>query len=283
MLQSIKKRVMSGITVVAAGILLATPVLGADPVRINGSGSGLHMLKPLIEAYSKANPEAQFEMDKPLGSSGSIKALMAGVVDIAVSSRALKPEESQAGATLEKYGQTPLALVAHKGVTKKDLTTQELVDIFAGKTQNWPDAQPIRLVLRPVEDADTKLLRKLSPEMDAAITSAQERPGMTIAVTDPEAVEAIAKTPGSLGASGLTGVIVERLPLAVINLNGVAPTPETLAKGSFPFAKALDFVTINTALPEAAKKFLAFVYSPEGRKVAEAAGVLITAGEKSPF
>lgn len=101
---------------------------------------------------------------------------------------------------------------------------------------------------------------------------------MTIAVTDPEAIEAIAKTPGALGASGLTGVIVEKLPLNVMSLNGVEPTPETLATGSFPFAKTLDIVTMPT-LPEAAKQFLTFVYSPEGRKVAEAAGVQITAGE----
>jgi phosphate transport system substrate-binding protein len=282
MAHHVTKRLLHGIMLLATGLLLAGPALAADPVRINGSGSGLHMMKPLIEAYSVAHPEAQFEMDKPLGSSGAIKALMAGVLDIAITSRPLKPEEVKAGATLETYGQTPLALVTHKGVTKKDLTSQELEDIYAGRTQTWPDGKPIRLILRPVEDADTKLIRKLSPDMDAAMTSAQGRPGMTIAVTDPEAVAAIAKTPGGMGASGLTGVIFEKLPVNVMNLNGVEPTPQTLAKGSFPLAKALDIVTMG-ALPEAAKQFLAFIYSPEGRKVAAAAGVRMTAGEKSPW
>lgn len=282
MAHQVTKRLLHGIMLLATGLLLAAPAQGADPVRINGSGSGLHMMRPLIAAYSAAHPEAQFEMDKPLGSSGSIKALMAGVLDIAVSSRPLKPEEVKAGAVLEKYGQTPLALVTHKGVAKKDLTSQELVDIYAGQTQTWADGTPIRLILRPVEDADTKLIRKLSSDMDAAMSSAQGRPGMTIAVTDPEAVEAIAKTPGALGASGLTGVIVEKLPLNVMSLNGVEPTPENLGNGSFPFAKALDIVTMG-ALPDAAKQFLAFIYSPEGRKVAAAVGVRMTAGEKPPW
>ncbi|MDD5758301.1 MAG: substrate-binding domain-containing protein [Desulfobulbaceae bacterium] len=279
----IKKQFFRGLTMIAAGLMLVAPAHAADPVRINGSGSGLHMMKPLIEAYSKAHPEAQFEMEKPLGSSGSIKALKAGVIDIAVSSRALKEDEVKAGLTMEKYGQTPLALVCNQSVSKKAVTTQELVDIFSGKTTNWPDGKLIRLILRPVEDADTKLLRHLSPEMDSAMTSAQARPGMIVAVTDPEAIDAIAKTPGALGASGLTGVIVEHLPLNVLSLNGVEPTPETLAKGSFPFAKALDIVTNKTTLSDDAKKFLAFIYSLEGRKVSAAVGVAITAGEKSPW
>ena len=178
-MRQLVRRSIPGLWALVLALLLAGSALAADPVRINGSGSGLQMLKPLIEAYTKAHPEAQFEMDKPLGSSGSIKALMGGVLDIAVSSRALKPEETTAGATIQKYGQTPLAIVTHKDVAQKDLTSKELADIYAGKTMNWPDGKPIRLVLRPVEDADTKLLRKLSIEMDAAVTSAQARPGST--------------------------------------------------------------------------------------------------------
>lgn len=254
----------------------------ADVVRINGSGSGLHMMKPLIMAYAKAHPEVSIEMDKPLGSSGAIKALLGGAVDVVVSSRPLKPEEIAAGATLQRYGQTPLAIVAHQDVDKQAVTTQELVDLYAGKLANWPDGKPVRLILRPVEDADTKVIRKLSPEMDAAMTRAQARSGMTVAVTDPEAVEAIAKTTGALGASGLTGVIVEQLPLKVLSVNGVEPTPETLAAGAYPFVKALDIVTLGT-LPQPAKEFLAFVYSREGRGIAQAVGVRITVGEQSPW
>ena len=275
-------RFINGTCFLLLSLLLPQTGLAADLIRINGSGSGLHMMKPLITAYAKAHPDVEFEMEKPLGSSGSIKALLGGAIDIALSSRLLKPEETTAGATLQKYGETPLAIVTNKDVSKKDVTSQELVDLYAGKIANWPDGKPVRLVLRPVDDADTKVIRKLSPEMDAAMNNAQQRQGMTVAVTDPEAVEAIAKTPGALGASGLTGVIVEQLPLKVMSLNGVEPTPETLSKGTYPFVKPLDIVTLGN-LPEQAKKFLSFVYSQEGRGIAQAAGVMITAGEQSPW
>ena len=277
-----RKTLVCGIYFLVFSLLLACPSFAVDVVRVNGSGSGLHMMKPLIKAYALANPEAAIEMEKPLGSSGAIKALLAGAMDIAVSSRLLKPAEVSAGATLQPYGQTPLAIVANQDVGKKDVSSQELVDLYAGKIRNWPAGGQVRLVLRPVEDADTKIIRKFSPEMDAAMTSAQARPGMTVAVTDPEALEAIAKTSGALGASGLTGVMVEALPVNVMSVNGVGPTPEALATGAYPLAKTLDFVTMDT-LPAPARKFLAFIYSPEGRTIAQSVGVQVTAGEQSPW
>lgn len=281
MLHLMNKGFMCWVSLVA-GLLMVAPAIAAETIRINGTGSGLHMMKPLIATYTKAHSDVRIETDKALGSSGSIKALLAGALDIAISSRKLKPEETQHGAILTPYGQTPLALVTHKDVTQKNISTQELVNIFTGKTLNWPDGNPIRLILRPHEDSDTKILRQLSPEMDAALTIAQERPGMTIAVTDPEAIAAIAKTPGALGASGLTGVMVEQLPINVMSLNGVEPTPETIKKGEFPLIKSLDIITLNT-VPQAAKHFLAFLFSPEGKAIAKTAGVQITAGEASPW
>jgi len=277
----LSNRIANGICLLFLSLFIAQPGQAADLIRINGSGSGLDMMKPLIAAYTKTHPEVDFGLDKPLGSSGAIKALKAGMLDLAMTSRPLKPEETAAGIILLKYGQTPLAIVTNKDVGKKDINSQELVNFYAGKTANWPDGKPVRLILRPKEDADTKVIRKFSPEMDVAMTSAQAKPGMIVAITDPEAAESIAKTSGALGAAGLTGVIVGQLPLKVMSVNGVEPTPETLANGTYPFAKQLDIVTMGSTLPEPAKKFLTFVYSLEGRGIAHSAGVQITAGEES--
>jgi phosphate transport system substrate-binding protein len=113
--------------------------------------------------------------------------------------------------------------------------------------------------------------------MNNALTASQSRHGMIIAVTDPEAYAAIAKTPGGLGASGLTSIIVEKLPLNILTLNGVKPTPEMLASETYPLAKDINFIT-TPRTPPAALKFIEFVYSTQGRAIAEKAGVLVTAG-----
>jgi ABC-type phosphate transport system substrate-binding protein len=51
------------------------------------------LLKPLIQACSSKNAGVNFEVGKPLGSSGGIKAALAGKVDIAIGSNRLGFEE----------------------------------------------------------------------------------------------------------------------------------------------------------------------------------------------
>jgi phosphate transport system substrate-binding protein len=253
--------------------------LAGDAIRINGSGSGLEMMKPLIEGYGKASRGVSFIMEKPLGSSGAIKALLAGAIDIVVTSKPLKTEEIAQGGRLRYFGKTPLAIVTGKNVPLKTISSKELEDIYAGKTKKWPNGETIRIILRPNEDIDTYILKGLSPGMAEAVTKAQRRQGMIIAVTDPESNDMVLKTVSGIGASGLTGVIVGKLPLNVLALDGVKPSRKTLADGTYPLAKNINFVTAGK-LPLAAAKFFDFIYSQQGRAIAEKAGVLITADGK---
>lgn len=263
--------------VVAGGIACTGRCHAEDTIRINGSGNALDMMKPLIEAYRKTNRDVHIEMAKPLGSSGAVKALLAGALDLAVAGRDLKADETAQGAQQRKYGKTPLAIVTCKSTRAAGITTKELEDIYAGTTGAWQNGEKLRLVLRPREDADTQILRTLSPGMNTAINAALARPGMIIAITDPESYATIAKTPGSLGAAGLNSIISEKLPLAILSLNGVKPSLKTLASGAYPLAKEISFVT-SSKTPPAAQKFISFIFSPQGRAIAEKAGVLVTAG-----
>jgi phosphate transport system substrate-binding protein len=237
------------------------------------------MMKPLMEAYGKASRGVSFKMEKPLGSSGAIKALLAGAIDIAITSKPLKPEEIAQGGKLRYFGKTPLAIVTGKNVPQKTISTKELEDIYSGKTRKWPNGETIRVILRPNEDIDTTILKGLSPGMAEAVTKAQHRQGMIIAVTDPESNEAVSRTIGGIGASGLTGVLVGKVPLNVIALNGFMPSQKTLTDGNYPLAKDINFVTTGK-LPHAAAKFLDFIYSKKGRAIAGKTGVLITADDQ---
>ncbi len=254
-------------------------VLAKDVVRINGSGAPLEIIKPLAEAYGKNNRSVTFEIEKPLGSSGAIKALLAGVIDIAIVSRPLKPEEIEQGGKLKAYGITPLAIVTGENVSVKNISTSELENIYSGKTAKWPDGEIIRIILRPDADVDTKILKGLSPGMADAVTLAQHRRGVMVAVTDPESNDAVSKTIGSIGAAGLCGILTGKSRLNVITLNGVKPTPENLKNKTYPFAKDVSFVTTDR-INDAAAKFLEFIYSNKGCSIAKKYGVLITVNKK---
>ncbi len=269
-----------------AWALLAAPRQGAaaerdpgegvappTPTRINGSGSALDMMKPLLRAYSAAHPQDRVQMNPPLGSSGAMSALLAGALDIAVLGRPVLPEEVERGARARGYGRTPLVIVTHRGVEKKDITTAELEEIYSGKKTTWPNGQRIRVILRPEKDTDTKILRGLSPAMARAEAVARKQPWAIIAVTDPDSDERVASTPWSIGAASLTATIVTELPLNVMSLDGVQGTAEALAQGTYPLAKDIVFVTTARSSP-AASAIVNFAFSPQGRAIAEKAGVL---------
>ncbi len=261
-------------------IVLALPgiCLATDTININGSGSALDMMKPMIAAYQKSNKNVHINMDKPLGSSGAVKALLAGALDIVLSSKPLKPEEIAKGAQLQVYGKTPLVIITEKHVRKANITTAELEDIYFGKTYTWAGGETIRLVMRPSEDVDSKIIGTLSPGMTTAIRAAQTRPGMLVAVTDPEAYTAISKTPGAIGATGLTSIITEKLAVASLALNGVIASTQALAKGSYPLSKEISIVTTPKTSP-ATQKLINFMLSSQGRSIADKAGLLVTIGQ----
>jgi phosphate transport system substrate-binding protein len=246
----------------------------AEAIRVNGSGSALALMKPLVAAYQKANPGVAVDMAKPLGSSGAMKALLAGALDFAVTSKPLAPEDAAQGAQLRPYGRTPLAIITGPRVDRTDITTADLTAIYAGELKAWPGGEPVRLVLRPEGDVDTRILRELAPGMQAAMALAQKREGMIVAVTDPEANEAVARTPGGIGASGLCGLLVDPVKVEVLSLDGVRPTTKALASGAYPLAKEIGLVTTGRASP-AALRLLDFICSPKGKAIAAKAGVLV--------
>lgn len=183
---------------------------------------------------------------------------------------------SARGAQFHAYGRTPLLIVTGTPVGRTDLTSADLAGIYAGRLKIWPNGETIRLVLRPEGDIDTRILQGLSPAMRSAMAEAQKRPGMLIAVTDPESNEIVAKTPGSVGASGMTGMIGEHAPLHTLSLDGVQPTLKALATGAYPLAKGINFVTTPRTSAEG-RRFLDFIYSARGRALAEKVGVLVLA------
>jgi phosphate transport system substrate-binding protein len=258
-------------------LMLPGLCLAAETITVNGSGSALDMMKPIIAAFQKNNKDVLVKMEKPLGSSGAVKALMGGALDFVVSSKRLKPEEEAKGVRLQVYGKTPLVIITENNVQKADITTKELEDIYSGKNTRWPGGEIVRTVLRPNEDIDTKILAALSPEMTKAMTFAKSRPGMIVAVTDPESYHTVSKIPGAIGATGMTSIITEKLTVKSLKLNGVTPSPQNLANGTYPLAKEISIVTTSKTSP-AAQKLISFMLSSQGRAIAGKTGVLVTSG-----
>ena len=245
-------------------MLTALPA-AAETIKLGGTGSGLGTMQQLAEAYARKDPSTQVVIVPNLGSSGGVKALLAGAVDLAVISRAPKNTELAGGLVAYEYGRSPFVFVSHAKTSSDGISRRAAADYFSGRVANWPDGSPVRVVLRPTSDGDTELQAAFSPDMPAAVKAAHARPGMVIANTDQEAADETARLPGSLGTNTLALLYSEDRRLRVLALDGVVPSVKSLADGTYPHHKPLYLLHRGNSVSPTALRFIDFVRSDEGR------------------
>lgn len=181
----------------------------AQELKLGGTGAALGSMQLLAQAYARTRPELRLSVLPSMGSGGGIKAVLAGAIQVALSSRPLSAAEVQAGAVAVEYGRTPFVFATAVGNPVAGITSQNLVDFYAGKADTWPDGSKLRLVLRPIGDSDSETIKAISPAMRDAKDLAEQRKGMVFAVTDQETASALEKIPGALGPSTLALLLSE--------------------------------------------------------------------------
>jgi phosphate transport system substrate-binding protein len=238
---------------------------------MGGTGAALGTMQLLAEAYGRSHPDTRITVLPSIGSGGGIKAVLSGVLQIALSARPLTEKEVKAGAVGVEYGRTPLVFATSPATKTSGLTTQILIDIYAGRKEQWSDGEKIRLVLRPIGDSDSELINNMSPAMRAATRAAEQRKGMAFAVTDQDAANNIERIPGALGPSTLALILSEKRQVKVLALNGIAPSATSIADGTYPLYKQLRLIT-GPKTPPAAHEFVTFVRSAAGREILSQTG-----------
>ncbi|MBJ6750844.1 substrate-binding domain-containing protein [Geomonas anaerohicana] len=262
------------VTAVLSTFMAPPTSSAAETLRINGTGAGLVVVKPLAVAFQKENPGIIVEMEKSLGSSAAIKAVSRNALDLAISGRPLKPAESAEGLIQKQWGRTPFAVLANRQLRVSGVSLNELAAMYAGSSK-WPGGELVRVVLRPNEDVDTKLTRSMSPEMDRGVSAAQARKDMLLGITDDEAFEVVKKTEGAVAVMALSLALSQPNAVAVLKLDGVQPSVANVASGKYRYVKEMHLVT-RKDVPAAAAKFIKFLESRKGRALAAKYGVFVT-------
>ena len=251
-------------------VFFCSPAWSAD-ITIGGTGNALGTMRLMAQAYQEINPEVKITVLPSIGSSGAIKAVPRGKVDIGLSSRPLKEAESASGAIAVEYARTPTVIAVSNNLDSDAITVDQLVDIYMGKMTEWPNGTLIRPIIRQANDDNTRQLKQLSPALKNAIDIAEKRTGLLFASTDQETVDKIEKTPGSFGVTSLALILSEKRPIHALKLDGVEPTPETCIAGLYPIVKHFYFI-LPQETPLHVTHFLDFAKSPAGKTILEKNG-----------
>ncbi|HVZ53000.1 MAG TPA: substrate-binding domain-containing protein [Pseudolabrys sp.] len=254
-----------------AASLTGIDAAAADVLRAGGTGSSIGLLSQAGAAFT-AESGIKLEVIPSLGSTGALRALADGKLDLAASARPLNAQEKAAGLRQVAVLRTPFVLVTSKP-NPGGLKASDLPRIFSEPKPVWADGSSMRLILRPRSEADTALLGAMYPGLDKAIEALRLRPEVPVAATDQDNTRLAERMPFSLTGTTLAQVETEKSDLHIVPLDGVAPTFANFENGSYPYAKRLYFVVSATGAP-AALEFMKFLRSPRGLKVLREAATL---------
>jgi phosphate transport system substrate-binding protein len=250
----------------------------ADKLVLDGSTTVGPIAKAFAEAYMRANPGVNITVSES-GSGNGAKSLINGTCDIADMSRFMKDTEFKAAADA---GRMPVAhvialdglpVLVHPSNPVKGLTIQQIRDIYTGKITNWNQVggpnRPIVIISRDTNSGTYETFETLVLAGEK-ITDRAEYVGSNGAVR-----QRVQSTPNAIGYAGLG--FVDRTVKA-LEVNGIAPTQETVIAGSYPISRPLFMFTDGyPKLGSHLYKFVTFYLSPRGQEiVAEIGFVPIT-------
>jgi phosphate transport system substrate-binding protein len=248
-----------GIALLFAAAALAGQAAAADALRVGGTGSSLGVLQQLGADFAKR--DVTIDVIPGLGSSGAIHALQDGKLDLAVSARPLKADETAAGLRQVAVLRTAFVLATSRADSVA-LKRADLPGIFTAEKAIWPDGTPIRIILRPRSETDSALLGKISAGMNEAIEAARRRSEVPIAATDQDNTALAQRVPGSLAGTTMAQLATERPDLRIVRLEGLDPTLANVESGAYPFVKHLHFIVRSDGAP--LRPFLDYMQSPQG-------------------
>ncbi|MFN0047535.1 MAG: PstS family phosphate ABC transporter substrate-binding protein [Cytophagales bacterium] len=257
---------------VSAILLFATAIAGfAQPIKIKGSDTMLPLLQLEVEAYMKRNP-AQLNVTGG-GSGVGITSLLDGSVDIAMSSRDLKMaeklkfEEKGIKLVVLPVANDALSVIVNPQNPIKQLTREQMEDIFTGKITNWKDVggDDMKIVVYTRESSSgtyefmkDHVMNKKEFAKTAISSSA------TAAI-----VYATGQTKGAIGYVGIA--YVEPIVKAVsVSYDGgqkyIAPTFNNAFNKTYPITRPL-YILYPMAKETTVKPFVDFLFTVYGQKL----------------
>jgi phosphate transport system substrate-binding protein len=257
----------------AAGLVaLAAMPAAAQSVRVGGTGFVIATMRALGEQLAQARPDIHTIVLPSLGTTGGLAALGEGAIELAVAARPLRDDERAKGLREAACATTAL-LFATSRPQGSDVALRDVPNLFAARSPTWPDGEPLKVILRARDGSENPYLAARVPGMADALAAAFKRPGIAVGGSDQENAELAQRAPGSFAIITLLQILTERLSLQPLSLDGIAPSAETIAAGTWPLP--LRFCLVVPSTPSAgARQLVAHFGSPDGRALLGRAGAV---------
>jgi phosphate transport system substrate-binding protein len=268
-----------------AALLLLPPVLlttgnrgamaqpASETLVFAGCDSNIPLTRLLARVFMQTHPEVRIQL-RTVGSTNGVALAAAGAIQIGLVSRPLRDAEEGLGLAFLPYARTAVIIGADPDTPDTTLTTADLLSFYRGTKLTWNSGREVTFLTREEGDSSVASLKQAMPGFAEAYAAGSNTSHWTILYSEPRMHEALLTLPFALGLSDLGTTTLERLPIKVFSIDGIAPTPENIASGRYRFIKTLGFVWREDTLPASVRAFVKFVQSDDGAGLLRAHGYL---------
>ena len=238
-------------------------------VTVSGSTSVGPVMESIAEKFQEQNEGVTVEIQQ-VGSSAGIKNAIEGTSQLGMASRDLKDEEKSSGLKETEIALDGIAMITHKNNEVKDLTTEQIKDIYTGKVTNWKEVggkdAPI-VVLSREDGSGTRdgFQEKVGFESEELLKEAQISDGSGNIKSTVE---------GNENAIGYISFGYVDDAVNMLTVDGVELTAENVKANTYAIARPFILVNKADALSEEGTKLVDFILSEEGQQIMEGKGFI---------
>jgi phosphate transport system substrate-binding protein len=255
--------------------LMVLSSFAQQKIVIDGSTTVGPIAKAFAEFFMQNNKSVNITVSES-GSGNGAKSLVNQTCDIATLSRFMKANEFSAA--VEKgilpvahvVAMDGIAMVVHPANSVKNLTIEQIRDIYTGKISNWKELggpnERIVVISRDTNSGTYETFESLVMVKDKMFDKV-EYVGSNGAIR-----QRVQSTKGAIGYIGLGFVDKTVKPLLV---NNIEATPETVVAGKYPIARPLYMFT--NQYPELGSNLYSFItlyLTPKGQEIIESIGFI---------
>ena len=247
----------------SAGIAFAARADVAGSLTIAGNGPELTTIEPLARAFEKANPRAYLDVVWDANSKPA-DMVKSGQAHIAVTGTEA-PDLLAIPVAWDGIG-----VLVHLSNFTKEVTKQQVADIFSGKTTLWSEVggpetkilvidRPRNQNIRDAFESQLGITGKIIPT--AKVIGSDEQAVKTVVGTLPP-LSAIAYLSMTQGLS----VVSAGVPVRLLPIDKVEPEGPTVKDGRYPLRRPILLLSKKEPHP-LTEAFVQFVLSPAGQQL----------------
>ncbi|MGZ8920222.1 MAG: phosphate ABC transporter substrate-binding protein [Limisphaerales bacterium] len=266
------------LSIALTGLALFCANAQAQTMTMKGSDTMVVLAQKWAETYMQKNAGTKIQVNGG-GSGTGFAALQNQQTDLANASRKIKAKEIEA--CFKAFGKRPteykvavdgLSVYVHESNPVKQLSIDQLKNIFTGKIRNWKEVGgqdgPITIYSRENSSGTYEFFKDNVLGGADFASSAQNMPGTAVLL------QSVARDPKAIGYGGAAyGQGAKHLMVSKeTGGKAIEPTEENIINQTYPIWRYL-YIYVNPALDkDAVKKYLTWIRSDEGQAIVKDVG-----------